>query len=120
MAPAAGPAALGMAIHMMTAVAFGVIFALVVTWLGLRGPLALLVGVVYGLGVFALMSLVGLPVVADAFGGGKPISDMPEMVGYTTFGVEHAIFGLFLGLWLAPRHESVPSRATRLRRQQTA
>src|SRR3990170_4665327 len=33
----AGPAALGMAIHMMTAVAFGIVFALLVTWAGLHG-----------------------------------------------------------------------------------
>ena len=101
----AGPAALGMAIHMMTAIAFGVVFALLVTWLGLRGPVALLVGVIYGLAVFALMSFAVLPIVADLFGGGNPISDMPEMVGYSTFSIEHAIFGLVLGLMLVPRPE---------------
>jgi hypothetical protein len=115
----AGPAALGMAIHIMTAVAFGVIFAFVAAWLSLRGPVAALVGVIYGLGVFALMSFAVLPVVADLFGAGKPISDMPEMVGYTTFGVEHAIYGLVLGLWLMPRREQV-SRASRIGRRQTA
>ncbi len=101
----AGPAALGMAIHMMTAITFGVIFALLVTRLGLRGPVAPVVGVIYGLGVFALMSFVILPLVSDLFGGGKPISDMPKMVGYTTFGIEHALFGLVLGLVLAPQRE---------------
>lgn len=101
----AGPAALGLAIHMMTGIAFGVTFALVATSLKLRGGAAPLVGVVYGLGVFALMSFVVLPVVADVFGGGAPISDMPNMVGYATFSIEHAIFGLVLGLMLAPRRE---------------
>lgn len=101
----AGPAALGMAIHMMTAVTFGVVFALLATRLGLRGPMAPLAGVIYGIGVFALMSFAILPVVADAFGGGKPISDMPKMVGYATFSIEHVIFGLVLGLMLAPRGE---------------
>jgi hypothetical protein len=101
----AGPAALGLVIHMMTAVAFGIIFALRVTRVRLRGPVAPLVGVVYGLGVFALMSFAVLPVVTDVFGGGKPISEMPEMVGYPTFSIEHAIFGLVLGLVLAPRRE---------------
>jgi hypothetical protein len=109
----AGPAALGMAIHMMTAIVFGVIFAFLATWVGLRGPVAAVVGVVYGLGVFALMSWAVLPVVADLFGGGKPISDMPQMVGYTTFSIEHALFGLVLGLMLAPRREY--SRASRTR-----
>ncbi len=101
----AGPAALGMAIHMVTAIAFGVIFALLVTWVDLQGRVAPVVGAVYGLGVFALMSFAVLPVVADLFGGGKPIADMPVMVGYATFGIEHAIFGLVLGLVLAPRLE---------------
>lgn len=111
----AGPAALGLAVHMMTAVAFGIVFALLVTRSGLQGAVAPLVGVVYGLGVFVLMSFVVLPFVADAFGGGKPIAEMPKMVGYTTFGVEHAIFGLVLGLVLAPRreHAGAPRPATR-------
>lgn len=110
----AGPGALGLAIHMMTAIAFGVIFALLATSLKLRGGIAPLVGVVYGLGVLALMSFVVLPLVADVFGGGKPISDMPNMVGYATFGIEHAIFGLVLGLVLAPRREyaGIPRPAT--------
>lgn len=101
----AGPAVLGMVIHMMTAIAFGVIFAFLLRWFGLRGPVAPLVGVLYGLAVFALMGFVVLPIVADVFGGGKPISDMAQMVGYTTFGIEHAIFGLVLGFVLAPRRE---------------
>lgn len=111
----AGPAVLGLAIHMMTAVAFGVIFALLATSLGLRGGAAPVVGVVYGLGVFALMSFAILPLVADAFGGGRPISDMPSMVGYTAFSIEHAIFGFVLGLVLAPRlgYARVPRTATR-------
>ncbi|MDQ3962883.1 MAG: hypothetical protein M3277_03080 [Actinomycetota bacterium] len=99
----AGPAALGMAIHMMTAITFGVIFALLAASLGLRGAVAPIAGVVYGLGVFALMSFAVLPVIADLFGGGKPIADMPKMVGYTTFGLEHTIYGLVLGLVLAPQ-----------------
>jgi hypothetical protein len=73
----AGPAALGIAIHIMTAIAFGVIFALLVTWLGLRGPVA-------------------------------------PLVGYPTFRIEHAIYGLVLGSVLAPRreHAGVPRATT--------
>lgn len=110
----AGPAALGLAVHMMTAIAFGVIFALLATSFGLRRGVAPLIGVLYGLGVFALMSFAVLPIVADAFGGGEPISDMPKMVGYTTFSLEHAIFGLALGLVLAPQLEpaATPRGAT--------
>jgi hypothetical protein len=109
----AGPAVLGLAIHTMTAIAFGVIFALLVTWLGIRGSATPVVGVAYGLAVFALMSVAVLPVMADLFGGGKAISDMPQMVGYTTFGIEHAIFGLVLGLMLTPRREYGPAPRAR-------
>lgn len=116
---AAGPAALGMVIHMMTAIAFGIIFALLARWLSLRRPAALLVGVVYGIVVFALMSFVVLPAVANVFGGGKPIADMPEMVGYGTFSIEHALFGLVLGLVLAtrPEYAGAPGAATASRQR---
>ncbi|MFN2485499.1 MAG: hypothetical protein ABR609_02615, partial [Acidimicrobiia bacterium] len=39
-----------------------------------------------------------LPAVAGMFDSGPAIRDMPSMVGWGTFSVEHAIFGLVLGL----------------------
>lgn len=115
-----GPAALGMMIHIMTGIAWGVIFVVAAMALNLRGPLAPLVGIVYGLVVFAVMSFAVLPVVADIFGAGEPIAEMPEMVGYATFAIEHALFGLVLGLWLVPRRQDVAAPEARVGDQQTA
>lgn len=50
--------------------------------------------------------------VADVFGRGNPIPDMTEMLGYTTFGIEHAIFELVLGLVLTPRDEHAGGLST--------
>jgi len=77
-------------------------------------------GVVYGLAVFAVMSFAVLPAVADLFGGGKPISDMPEMVGYGSFAIEHALFGLVLGPWPLARPQDVASRVARVGRERLA
>ncbi len=49
-------------------------------------------------------ALVVLPVVANLFGVGEAISDMPTMVGWGTFTVEHVLFGLVLGAIVAARH----------------
>lgn len=77
----AGPAMLGLAVHMMVGAAFGLLFAPIARGLRLRGAAAILASVAYGLLVMVVMSFVGLPVVAGVFGGGKPIADMPTMVG---------------------------------------
>jgi uncharacterized membrane protein YagU involved in acid resistance len=91
----AGPAALGLLIHMMTGAMFGIGFA----FLARRLPRTVLVpaGAVYGLAVFVVSAFVGLPVAAKAAGSGATISDMASMFGYATFAVEHAMFGLVLG-----------------------
>ena len=115
-----GPAILGLAVHMIVAVLFGLIFASLVRTFRVHGGLAPIVGVVYGLAVFAVMSLVVLPAVADLFGGGKPISDMPEMVGYGSFAIEHALFGLVLGLWPLTRPQDVTSPAVRVGHERLA
>ena len=101
----AGPAALGLLIHMMTGAAFGIGF----TFLARRLPRAALVpaGAVYGLAAFALSGSVGLPVAAEITGSGITISDMASVVGWATFAVEHMMFGLVLGaiaLRSAPAH----------------
>ena len=114
------PAVVGLAVHMMVAVLFGLIFASIVRTLRVHGAPAPVVGVIYGFAVFAVMSVVVLPTVADVFGGGKPISDMPQMVGYGTFAVEHGLFGLVLGLWPLTRPQDVASRAVRFGRESMA
>jgi hypothetical protein len=73
-----------------------------------------LAGVLYGLVVMALMSLVVLPAVGSLSGAGAPISDLASRVGWATFAAEHALFGLALGLWVLVRPWDVtraPGRA---------
>ncbi len=109
-----GPAALGMAIHLGTGAVLGAVFGALIG--ALRSPrlAAVPLGLVFGLVVLVLMSFVVLPVAAEAFGGGKAISDMPDMVGWGTFSLEHLIFGLVLGLWplLRPASLQLPHQAT--------
>jgi uncharacterized membrane protein YagU involved in acid resistance len=91
----AGPAVLGLVIHMMTGAMFGIGFA----FLARRLPRAALVpaGALYGLAVFVMSAFVGLPVAAKVTGSGTTISDMASMVGWVTFAAEHVMFGLVLG-----------------------
>jgi hypothetical protein len=96
----AGPALLGPAIHMMWAALYGVIFGLIARAAHLTGAAAVVAGIVYGLLVMLFMSFVVLPIV----GAGA----MPGMVGWTSFTIEHMVFGLVLGLWPALRPEDVP------------
>jgi hypothetical protein len=95
----AGPAIVGLGLHLLTGAFWGAIFGLIVSTGRLRGPLGLIAGIVYGLVVMIVMALVGLPIVAAVFGGGDPISDMPRLAGWGTFTIEHAIYGAVLGLW---------------------
>lgn len=85
-----GPMVLGAVVHMMWGALYGVIFALLARQVGLTGLAGLLAGIAYGLVVMVFMSLVVLPLV----GAGS----MPKLVGIS-FGIEHAIYGLVLGLW---------------------
>ncbi len=107
---ALGPAALGMAIHLGVGAALGAAFGLLIA--ALRSPrlAALPLGLGYGLVVLVVMSFAVLPVVADVFDGGKPISDMADMVGWGTFSLEHLIFGLVLGLWALLQSSPVQAR----------
>ncbi|HET8631420.1 MAG TPA: hypothetical protein VFL91_28695 [Thermomicrobiales bacterium] len=105
-----GPLLLGAVIHLLWGALYGVVFALLARQVGLAGPLGLVAGIVYGLVVLGIMALVVLPLVGA---GG-----MPRMVGFS-FGVEHIVFGMVLGLWplLRPaafaRVGRVPGLATR-------
>ena len=91
----AGPAVLGLLIHMMTGAMFGIGFA----FLARRLPRTVLVpaGAVYGLAAFVVSAFVGIPLAAKVTGSGATISDMASMVGWATFAVEHMMFGLVLG-----------------------
>ena len=92
----AGPAVLGLLIHMVTGAMFGIGFAFLARHL--PGASLVPVGVLYGLAVFAVSAFVGLPVAAKITSSGSIISDMATMVGWATFAVEHMMFGLVLGV----------------------
>lgn len=94
-----GPALLGLGLHLATGAFWGAVFGLIVATGWLRGVSALVLGVVYGLAVMLVMAFVALPVIASVFGGGEPVSDMPRLAGWGTFAIEHAIYGVVLGLW---------------------
>lgn len=111
---ALGPATTGMIIHLVVGAGYGIIFALVARALRLTRGGAVVAGAVYGVAVLLFSSFVGLPIAAALFGGGDPIRDMPRMVGWTTFTIEHVMFGAILGIgWtiatrggdLDPRHQ---------------
>lgn len=93
----------GGAVHLALGGFFGVIFALLSRRLRWRGRLALAAGVVYGLAVLALMSLVVLPVAAGLVGAGREIADTASITGWPTFVVAHLLYGLGLGTWAALR-----------------
>jgi hypothetical protein len=92
----AGPAALGLAIHMAIGAMFGVGFVLLTR--RLRVPANVLTGAGYGLVVFVVSAFVGLPIAATVTGSGSTISDMASMVDWVTFAVEHMVFGAVLGV----------------------
>jgi hypothetical protein len=98
-----GAALLGAMIHMMTGVMFGAPFGIVAGLGRLGGATLVVAGSVWGAAVFVMSAFVGLPLAAALFNSGDQITDMAEKVGYGTFLVEHVIFGMVLGLWLAFR-----------------
>ena len=96
-----GAAGLGMLVHLVVGAIYGIVFALLARAGKLAGPASVAAGALYGVVVMLFSSFVGLPIAAELFGGGDPISDMPAMVGWSTFTIEHVIFGVILGTgWL--------------------
>lgn len=109
-----GPAVMGMTIHLLTGAIYGVLFALAARALRLSGGAAVAAGAAFGIGVLLFSSFVGLPVAAALFDGGDPIADMPKMVGWTTFTIEHVIFGIVLGAgWFLFTRRGVPADRAR-------
>ncbi|MFN2389956.1 MAG: hypothetical protein ABR575_10190 [Actinomycetota bacterium] len=109
-----GPAAVGMMVHLMTGAAYGVVFASIARALRLSGAASVAVGAVFGIGVLLFSSFIGLPLAAALFDGGDPIADMPKMVGWTTFTIEHVMYGSVLGAgWLLFTRGTLPRSADR-------
>jgi len=57
----------------------------------------IMAGALYGLGVLVMTPFVLLPVAAAVAGSGATISRMAQMVGRSTFAIEHMMFGIGLG-----------------------
>ncbi len=93
-----GAASFGMLVHLVVGAIYGIVFALLARAGKLVGPASVAIGALYGIVVMLFSSFVGLPIAAALFGGGDPISDMPEMVGWSTFTIEHVMFGVVLGI----------------------
>ena len=93
---AAGPAALGLLIHMVMGAMLGIGFA----FLARRIPRSALVpaGAAFGLAVFVASASVGLRVASKITNSGSVISDMADIVGRATFLAEHLAFGVVLGI----------------------
>ncbi len=108
-----GAALVGVAIHMMTGAAFGMMFAAVTRVLPRRTWLA--AGAIFGMAVFAGSAFIDLPAVASITGSGDVIANMASMVGWTTFAIEHVMFGLALAVYLlatSPRTSPSQQRRT--------
>lgn len=96
-----GGAAAGGAVHLGIGAGFGALFALLARALRLRGVVAVLAGVVYGLVVMALMGLALIPSLAGETAGDQLIADAPALIGWPVATVAHLVFGLVLGVWTA-------------------
>jgi hypothetical protein len=98
-----GPAVVGAIVHMMTGAIFGAIFGVIISKTHATRAITVVAGTMFGLVVLVVNGVVGLPIAARLFGGGKPISDMAKIVGWGHFTVEHVIFGMMLGIVVATK-----------------
>ena len=106
---ALGPALVGLVVHMMWSALYGMIFGLIVYATHLKGTLAVIFGLVYGVLVMLLMSFIVAPLV------GAP--NLLQMLGGLSFTLGHLMFGLVLGLWPLVRPQDFVRSASRQIRQ---
>lgn len=104
-----GPAVLGLVVHMMWSALYGVIFGLIALWTHLRGLVAVIGGMIYGVLAMLFMSFIVLPIVG--------MGSMPSMVGWTPFTIQHLMFGLVIGLWPVLRPQDFTGLISRSVRQ---
>lgn len=88
---ALGPALLGLIIHMMWSALYGMIFGLIAYGIHLKGAIAVISGLVYGVLVMVFMSFIMVPII------GAP--NLLHMLGWPSFTFAHLLFGFVLGLW---------------------
>jgi uncharacterized membrane protein YagU involved in acid resistance len=107
---AAGPAFVGLMIHMMTGAMFGAIFGVVLTRLPELATLPrLFAGAAFGVAAFAASTFILLPLASLFANDTDAIDTMAKIVGYPTFLAEHVVFGLVLGL-LSVSCAALPAR----------
>jgi uncharacterized membrane protein YagU involved in acid resistance len=97
----------GVVAHLMVGAVLGALFAVLAQRVRLHGTRALWGGLIYGLAVMTLMSLLVLPLAGNMSGAGAPISRMGGEIGWPTWVALHAIFGLTLGTWIYVRPQDV-------------
>ena len=98
---ALGPALLGLIVHMMWAALYGMIFGLIAFGAHLKGVVAVISGLIYGVLVMLFMSFVIASIV------GAP--NMLNLLGWSTWTIGHLLFGLVLGLWPVLRPQDFTS-----------
>ncbi|HEX8997366.1 MAG TPA: hypothetical protein VF812_15170 [Ktedonobacterales bacterium] len=99
---APGPAVVGLVVHMMFSAVFGVVFILIARAARLHGAQAIAAGALFGVVIELVMTLVALPIIG--------LGGMPTTIGLPSFTVEHLVFGMALGLWVAARPQDVSVR----------
>jgi len=97
----------GMATHVMVGGVLGALFAVLAMKFHWRDNRALVAGLLFGLATMVVMSALVLPVVANMSGAGQAISRMGGEIGWPTWVVLHAIFGLALGAWIYVRPQDL-------------
>ncbi len=100
-------ALLGALVHMITAAMFGALFFLIVP--KLSKSLVLGTGIVFGLVVAAFSGFIALPIAGSLSGAGSTLSNMANIVGWGTWALEHAVYGMSLGILYPLFKLSVPS-----------
>jgi uncharacterized membrane protein YagU involved in acid resistance len=100
---AVGPALLGLVVHMMWSAGFGMVFFVLARATRLHDASAIGLGLLYGVAIELVMSLLVLPILG--------VGGMTGTIGLPSFTVEHLLFGLTLGAWVAARPHDVASAA---------
>lgn len=90
-----GPALIGLIVHMMWSAMFGIAFLLIARLAHIHGAQGILAGLLFGVVVQLFMSLFVLRIVG--------LGTMPGMIGIPSFTVEHLLYGMMLGIWVARR-----------------
>jgi len=94
----AGPALVGLMIHMMVGASFGAIFGLILTRLPDLGAGARIgAGMAFGVVAFAASAFALLPMMSVVANDADAIKNMASMIGYPTFLLQHVVFGMVLG-----------------------